>query len=285
MRIKFGSICMLKKVLFCVYFGLFVSMGSLFATDALRSVLPTLDENAYQMLSDGKIVSAQTIGDGKITHLFVPGTEAFKRAELAQQMEDGFSIASVSFIPYGPKLKAMDEEARQLSIFNTIRAISTQEGLTYISWRAGNKPKVLIEKSSYMEDEKNLNKMLPDPVAETFPLSVESFVYQRDSSFGGNRYHHIYTNSEKEIFVEIKNISAMKVFNIFTAVAKDKLSISMGTYQLDDGVLLVALTSIEGRKPEVSILGYKVDLPSAFKRRITALQNWFVAQLATIETE
>lgn len=77
----------------------------------------------------------------------------------------------------------------------------------------------------------------------------------------------------------------MKVFNIFTAVGKDKLSISMGTYQLDDGVLLVALTSIEGRKPEVSILGYKVDLPSAFKRRITALQNWFVAQLATIETE
>ena len=276
---------MLKKIVFCVWFGLVVSLGSLFAVDELRSALPALDETSYQALLKGEILSAQTIDDGAITPLFVPGTEAAKRAELAEEVENGFSIASVSYIPYGPKLKTMDEKARQLAIFNKIRAISTQEGLTYISWRAGNKPKVLIEKSSYMEDEKNLNKMLPDPVVDIFPFFSESYVYQRDSSFGGNRYHHMYTNSEKEIFVEIKNISAMKVFNIFTAVAKDKLSISMGTYQLDEGVLLVALTSIRDRKPEVSILGYKVDLPSAFRRRITALQNWFVAQLETIENE
>ncbi|MFA7113666.1 MAG: DUF6675 family protein, partial [Sphaerochaeta sp.] len=120
-------------------------------------------------------------------------------------------------------------------------------------------------------------------VATVFPYSEESFVYQRDSSFGGNRYLHTYTNTDKEIFVEISNISNLKVLGLFTAVKSGQLSINMGTYQLQDGLLLVALTSVRDRKPEVSVLGLTVDLPSAFRRRIVALQNWFIDQLATID--
>ncbi len=60
----------------------------------------------------------------------------------------------------------------------------------------------------------------------------------------------------------------------------------MGTYQLDDGLLLVALTSIDGRDPPVvSIFGLEVDLPSAFRRRIVALQDWFRDQLDTLENQ
>ena len=261
------------------------SLCSLFAFVETRQALPHLNESQYEKLESGAIIDGQSVGKEPLTQFFVEGTEAAVRAKLAQDIQDGFSIAAVSYIPYGAKLQAMDDSERQLAIFNKIRAISTQEGLTYISWRAGNKPKVLIEKSSYMEDDRNLNSLLADPIATEFPRTAESYVFQRDSSFGGNRYLHRYTNSDKEIFLAIKNISAMKVFGIFTAVAKDSLSINMGTYLLEEGVLLTALISIEGRDPEVSVLGYTVDLPSAFKRRITALQNWFVAQLATIETE
>ncbi len=275
---------MLKKLGICLVMGAW-SMCSLFAFAEVRQALPSLSESQYKDLERGAIIDGRSVKGEPIAQFFVEGSEASSRAKLAQNMADGFSIAAVSYIPYGQKLQSMDASERQLTIFNKIRAISTQEGLTYISWRAGNKPKVLIETSSYMEDDRNLNKLLPDPIATTFPRTAESYVFQRDSSFGGNRYIHKYTNSEKEIFVAIKNISSMKVFGIFTAVPKDSLSINMGTYLLDEGVLLTALISIEGRDPEVSILGYKVDLPSAFTRRITALQNWFVAQLATIETE
>ncbi|MDT4761986.1 DUF6675 family protein [Sphaerochaeta sp. PS] len=269
-----------------VFFLLFVcTLGAVSAASDIRAVLPFLGETQYAKLEAGEIVNGESVNGEPITPYFVDGSEAFARAQIAQGLEDGFSIAAVSYIPYGPKLLAMNDAERQLAIFNKIRAISTQEGLIYISWRAGNKPKVLIEKSAYMETEKDLNKLLPDPVATTFPLSAQSYVFQRDSSFGGNRYLHTYSNSDKEIFVSIQNISAMKVFGLFTAVPKGNLSINMGTYLLDEGVLLTALTTIEGRDPEVSVLGYKVDLPSAFKRRITALQNWFVAQLATIEME
>lgn len=275
---------MLKKLLIFVSVGFF-SLGTLFAFTDFRQALPLLDEGAYQALADGEILDAETIGGSMIDHLFVPGTEASRRSSIAQSADNSFSIAAVSYIPYGPKLKAMETKERQLAVFNTIRAISTQEGITYISHRAGNKPKVLIEKSSYMEDEKNLNRLLPDPVATVFPKTEQSYVFQRDSSFGGNRYLHTYTNSDSEIFVEITNISTIKVFGIFTAVPKEKLSISMSTYLLDDGLLLMALTTIEDRDPKISVLGISVDLPSSFLRRITALQEWFVAQLETVETK
>lgn len=275
---------MIKKIGLYLGLGLF-ALNSLFAVTEIEQALPHLEANQYTKLKAGEIVHGESWESLPLTRFFVEGSEAAKQAGLAQKLEDGFSIAAVSYIPYGPKLQAMSEEERQLALFNSIRAISTQEGLTYISWRAGNKPKVLIDKSAYMEDDRNLNKLLPDPVATTFPRTAESYVFQRDSSFGGNRYLHTYTNSDKEIYVSIKNISSMKVFGIFTAVAKNKLSINMGTYLLEEGLLLTALTTIEGREPEVSVLGYKVDLPSAFMRRIRALQHWFVDQLAARENE
>ncbi|MDY0288620.1 MAG: hypothetical protein RBR15_07340 [Sphaerochaeta sp.] len=275
---------MVKKISVFLLVGAW-SLCSLFSFAEVKQALPALSDGQYKKLEAGSIVAGRSVDGERLTQFFVAGSEAEQRAQSAQDIEDGFSIAAVSYIPYGSKLLAMEDSERQLAIFNKIRAISTQEGLTYISWRAGNKPKVLIEKSSYMEDDTDLNRLLPDPIATTFPLTEHSYVFQRDTSFGGNRYDHRYTNSDKEIFVAIKNISSMKVFGIFTAVPKESLSINMGTYLLDEGVLLTALISIEGRDPEVSIFGYKVDLPSAFTRRITALQNWFVAQLATIETE
>lgn len=250
----------------------------------LGELLPLLSQSELNALIDGEILDGKTIGGGSITQFFVAGSEAGLHASEAENADDSFSIAALSFIPYGPRLKAMDRASRQLAIFNTIRAISTQEGVEYISWRAGNKPKLLIERSAYMEDEKNLNKLLPDPVATTFPYSEQSYVYQRDTSFGGNRYLHTYTNSDQEIFVEIKNMSAMKVFGVFTAVPKGQLTMSMGTYQSSDGILLGALATIVDRKPQVSVLGITVDLPSAFMRRIRALQGWFVDQLDTLET-
>ena len=275
---------MLKRFIVLFYVG-FLSLGTLFAFSGVDQALPLLDRAAYQALERGEILDAETVGGGQITQLFVPGTEISKRSFVAQVAENGFTVAAVSYIPYGPKLKNMDTRERQLSVFNAIRGISTQVGLTYISHRAGNKPKVLIEKSSYMEDEKNLNNLIPDPIATVFPLTAQSYVFQRDSSFGGNRYLHTYTNSDREIFVEISNISSLKVFGIFTAVPKEKMSINMATYLLDDGLLLMALTTIEDRDPKISVLGISVDLPSSFLRRITALQEWFVGQLEAVERE
>lgn len=259
-----------------------IMMGLPAASEEVRRALPMLSEAEYDELAHGEMIYGISLNGPAITRYFVAGTEAASRAEVAQKIEKGFALGAVNYIPYPPALQAMDPSDRQLAIFNKIRAISTQEGVTYISHRAGDKERTLIERSAYMEDDKNLNRLLPDPVATVFPKTAHSYVYQRDTSFGGNRYEHTYTNSEREIFVAIENISSMKVLGLFTAVKSGQLSMNMGTYQLDDGLLLVALTTIEGRDPTVSVLGLSVDLPSAFKRRIIAVQNWLIAQLNTI---
>jgi hypothetical protein len=272
-----------QRILGILLVLLLLSVPLLATEGVLRQLLPSLSDTQIKELLAGEILDGSTIGGGSISQYFVKGTEAAQSASLAERATDGFSIAAVSYIPYTPTLANLDHHTRQLTIFNTIRAISTQEGIEYISWRAGNKPKLLIERSAYMEDDKNLNKLLPDPVAVALPRSIQSYVYQRDTSFGGNRYLHTYTNDDDEIFVAIKNISSMKVFGIFTAVPKEQLTISMGTYQSDDGLLLTALATISNRKPQVSVLGITVDLPSAFMRRIRALQGWLVDQLNMIE--
>ncbi len=259
-----------------------VMTGASAGNDELRAALPMLSDAEIAQLANGEMVYGISLDGPSIARYFVPGSEAAARAVVAQEIEKGFALGAVNYIPYTPALQSMDPLARQLAIFNKIRAISTQEGITYISHRAGDKERTLIERSSYMEDDRNLNTLLPDPVATVFPKSAHSYVYQRDTSFGGNRYEHTYTNSDREIFVSIENISSMKVLGIFTAVKSRQLSMNMGTYQLDDGLLLVALTSIEGRSPTVSVLGISVDLPSAFRRRIVAAQNWLIDQLNTI---
>ena len=275
----------MRKKLFVFCFVLFCFLATLTALPTLQSALPDLDDDAIQMLLNGEIISAKTLSGGTVTQLAPIGSKAFQQALGAEKKENSFSIAAVSYIPYPDSLKDLDTNQRQLVVFNKIRALSTQVGITYISHRAGDKPKVLIEKCWYMEDEKNLNVHLEDPVVSEFPLHAESYVYQKDSSFGGNRYHHIFTNSEQEIFVEIRNVSTLKVFNLFTAVPKDKLAMSMATYQLDKGLLVFSLSTIEDKDPQINILGYVVDLPSAFKRRITALQQWLEAQLYAEDTK
>jgi hypothetical protein len=254
--------------------------NALFASEAvLRTALPELDDRSIEALLAGETLDGETLGDGNVSVLAPVGSKAYEQALEAQAQTDGFSVASLSYIPYPEDIRSLDTLGRQLVLFNKMRALSTQVGITYISHRAGNKPKVLIEKCWYLADSRNLNNKLPDPVATTFPFHAESYVYQRDSTFGGNRYHHIYTNSEKEIFVQIVNVNSLKVFGIFKALSAGKLAMSMATYQLDDGLLLYSLASIADKEPQISVLGITVDLPSAFRRRISALQQWFEGRL------
>lgn len=252
------------------------------AAGNMEIVLPDLSQENRATLLAGDTLDGTTLNGGHITHLLPIETRAYEKAVAAEQADNSFTITTLGYVPYPEKLKSMELEERQLALFNAMRQISTQEGLTYISWRAGNKPKTLFEESRYISDPKKRNDRLEDPVATVFPLTEESYVYQKDTSFGGNTYKHTYTNNDREIFLEVKNISSMKVMGLFTAVPSEQLKMNIATYQLDDGLLIMAMATIEDKAPTISVLGYKVDLPSAFMRRITALQTWFVAQVQQI---
>lgn len=244
---------------------------------SLGEALPQLSEEQLTSLQEGKMLSGRSF-EGKIDHLVPTETIMCEHLLTLLEVPDSFSVVSLRYIPYNDKLDAMSVEERQVYLYNTMRAVSTQEGITYISYRAGNKPKTLIEKSWYLESPDS-RSAIDDPVSTVVPPSAEYYVFQRDTTFKGNVYRHTYTTSEHEIFVEVKNLETMRVFGLVKAVGPEQMEIAMATYQLDDGLLLSAMATIVGREPEIRILGYTVDLPSAFNRRITALGNWFVDQL------
>ena len=251
----------------------FFPLGAL----AIEDVVPGLTSEQIALLRSGEVVRGESFEDN--VHVLVP-SGSFAEQHLVQSLPkpESFTVVSLTYVPYPERMRGMSFEERQLELFNTMRSISTQEGITYISHRAGNKPRVLIEKSWYLETPRSRSG-LPDPVSTSVPPMAEYVVYQKDSSFGSNVYSHHYRTSEREIFVNVRNLETMRVLGIFKAVESEQLAIAMATYQLDDGLLLSAMATIEGRDPQVRVLGITVDLPSAFNRRTTALGEWFVDQL------
>lgn len=270
-------ICRFKHIRTIVSIAAILLLPAVLFGATIEDVMGGLTKGQIQELRSGEIVKGESFEDDVM--LLVPdGTIASQHLRGSLLKPESFTVVSLTYVPYPDYMKGMSEEERQVKIFNTMRAISTQEGITYISHRAGNKPKVLIEKSWYLEDEKSRSG-LPDPVSDTVPPTAEYVVFQRDSSFGSNKYGHSYQTSDTEIFVNVTNLETMRVFSIFKAVDEEKLEIAMATNQLEDGLLLSAMATIEGRDPEIKVLGISVDLPSAFTRRTTALGEWFVDQL------
>jgi len=244
---------------------------------SIGDAVPGLTESQITVLKNGGLLKGESFEDD--VKVFIPvGSIGMQHLLEALEKPESFTVVSLTFLPYPDAMRTMTEEERQVSIFNTMRSISTQEGITYISHRAGNKPKELIEKSWYLETPKSRSSM-PDPVSTSVPPTAEYIVYQKDSSFGSNIYRHRYTTSATEIFVNVVNLETMRVFGIFKAVDKEQLAIAMATTQVDEGLLLVAMATIEGRDPQVKVLGISVDLPSSFTRRTTALGEWFADQL------
>lgn len=268
---------MLCRYRVCGVLLLLVLVFTQVGAETIKEAVPTLTDEQVQQLLLGEMVRGRSFNEDVL--LLVPHDSiAYEHLKRALEKPDSFSVVSLIFVPYSESLQQMSPQERQLHIFNTMRAISTQEGITYISHRAGNKPRVLIEKSWYLETPRSRSGM-PDPISAFVPRTAEYYVFQRDSSFGSNVYSHSYETSDSEIFVKVKNLETMRVFSIFKAVEKEMLEIAMSTTQLEEGLLLSAMATIEGRDPTVRVLGISVDLPSAFTRRTTALGEWFVDQL------
>lgn len=83
-----------------------LSIGALWAdASEIRSALPPqLSQEQYQALESGEMINEYALDGESLTQYFVKGgSEAYKRALQVQSIEDGFSVAAVSYIPMGGK--------------------------------------------------------------------------------------------------------------------------------------------------------------------------------------
>ncbi|MDD4082464.1 MAG: hypothetical protein PHD05_03695 [Sphaerochaetaceae bacterium] len=268
---------MKKKILFLIY--IFICVMSLFAErKTLQESLPSLSIEKQSEILSGKTLQISTSDGDLILPFFVPDSNGYNNVNKAFNDLNSFFISSVKLFPYPENWKDKSEYEVQLSLFNTLRQISSQKGIKYISRRAGNKEKDLFSESYYLSDPNDMNSKILDPVSNKLNKNVVSYVYQKDSAFNSNVYIHSYENSISEILLKITNFTDMK-YLIFTGIEKGKLNMFFDVQQIEEGILFTTMTSIQDRKPKMKILFYTVDLNSSFSRRMEALQSWFEQRL------
>lgn len=269
---------MRKIVIFCL---ILTCCLSLFATQSLKSVLPNCSEDQINTLLANEIIETSTYGAD--ISAVVPEVSVFNGVvEEAKAATSGFTVNLTALIPYPEAWKDLSQEELQVALLNEMRSVSTQEGITYISHSAGDKPKVLFDRSWYLSDPNDWKSKIEDPVVEELPESIVSYCYQKDSKFGGNIYTHTFKIDQDEIFLEVNNVTPLKFLGI-TCLKEGQLHMYLDTYLTDEGILLNAMATVADRDPQVKVLFFTVDLPSAFLRRVTALKDWLTDRLAEVD--
>ena len=247
-------------------------------TERFSAAFPNLDEKAAADLVGGKVISFGN-GSGEDLTKYVPSSSAAaKKLAAAPQGKQGFAVVSCAIIPYPASWKNMSADEKLLSLYNALGRVSAQKGITYISRRAGYKPKTLFTRSYYIADTEHTENALADPVASEVPSSDRRYVFQEDTSFGENTYLHTYTDSASEIFVEITNCTPMKYHGV-TCLKEREMEMCISAYPLEEGIFFSSAAIVTGQKQTVTVLFIKVDLADAFKRRTDALYEWFLNQI------
>ena len=247
-------------------------------TERFSAALPNLDEKAAADLVGGKVISFGN-GSGEDLTKYVPSSSAAaKKLAAAPQGKSGFAVVSCAIIPYPTSWKNMSADEKLLSLYNALGRVSAQKGITYISRRAGYKPKTLFTRSYYIADTEHTENALADPVASEVPPSDVRYVFQEDTSFGENTYLHTYTDSASEIFVEITNCTPMKYHGV-TCLKEREMEMCISAYPLEEGIFFSSAAIVTGQKQTVTVFFIKVDLADAFKRRTDALYAWFKEQI------
>ena len=247
-------------------------------TERLSAALPNLGEKEAADLAAGKVISFGN-GSGEDLTKYVPSSSAAaKKLAASPQGKSGFAVVSCALIPYPASWKDMSADEKLLSLYNALGRVSAQKGITYISRRAGYKPKTLFTRSYYIADTEHTETALADPVASEVPPSDVRYVFQEDTSFGENTYLHTYTDSASEIFLEITNCTPMKYHGV-TCLKEREMEMCISAYPIEEGIFFSSAAIVTGQKQTVIVLFIKVDLADAFKRRTDALYTWFINQI------
>lgn len=247
----------------------------------LLDLFPNFTEAQFESLKNGEILDASTSSGEKISDITPQNTQATALATKADNLESGFAVSSVSFIPYPENFAKLSAEEREVTLYNILRSYSTQKGLIYISYTAGNKPTTLFKDSYLISDPNDKNSKMPDPVSTKVPERYSCYAYQKDNRFGGNVYLVDYTIKNGDFLMDVSNYTGLKYMG-FSCLDKNALHMYLEVIEAEEGFVLFTHVAVKDQEPAVKVLFITVNLPSAFLRRTTALTNWFTDRVNSL---
>ena len=105
---------------------------------SLRELFPNMDDEKYEALLSGEVIDDSTV-NGDIRYMVPEGALITESAEEVFSYEKGFAVAVSVLRPYPESFKGLSNEEMLLRLYNNGEEMSTLEGITYISHRAGDK--------------------------------------------------------------------------------------------------------------------------------------------------
>lgn len=172
---------------------------------------------------------------------------------------------------YKIKTGNADSEEGLLSIYNTLRSISTLKGIEYYS--ASRKRMRVLFHDAYVIDTPNKKNKLPDPIVNSIPPLSSIYVYQDDSSFGENIYKVLYHFEDNYFLMEMHNLTQIW-YGIIPIIDPQKLKYIIFVYPCSDYLIFYSVICVNA----FNFLGIADQKSASFYNRIKALYNWFCSQ-------
>ncbi len=167
-------------------------------------------------------------------------------------------------------------EWERVNLFNKIIALSTLTGIEYYS-TSSRAMRIFYELSEVIDSPETKNP-LPDPVLSQLPPSISLYARQKDRTFGDNIYRYDFITTPSAFFFAQENITPMK-YGIITAVGKNKLRSVFAVIELDDSMLIYAVSM--ARTASIPGLGDRIG--NSFTNRARAILKWFADSVDTLQ--
>lgn len=243
----------------------------------LDTYFPSMDDALKETIQKGEFLFNDSSRNSEL--LYVPENTLLDNAVTIKDPSHNLNIESLHFIPYPEGAGEQERASILLTSFNTLRSISTQEGITYISQRRGNESHLLIKESYHINnlDDKDT---IEDPTVSSIPDYQKDFVYQKDTSFGGNYFSYEFVTSKEEIYLKVINLTAFRVFGLFKAIDDHELIMNISVIPVENGIITyTAAQALQQDTTEISILGFSIDLIASIQNRMKAVHQWFETRI------
>jgi hypothetical protein len=173
------------------------------------------------------------------------------------------------------KPHAIADASQILTVYNTLRAIGSLQGIEYFSASRGQM-RLFYEYSSLIKAPDEAAP-LPDTPLSAVPAMPETlFARQKDLSFGDNRYRITMSSGRDFVWQSSVNLTPMYYKTVVPVAGAEALNVRVLVIAADDSMIFYAVSSAKA----TVIPGVRSKLEASFGNRAAAVYTWFAKRLA-----
>ncbi|MFO7850180.1 MAG: DUF6675 family protein [Spirochaetia bacterium] len=195
--------------------------------------------------------------------------------EKAHSIDYAVGVESLHLIPdedISQRLLSLPREEYLLELYNTLRSISSLEGIEYYS-ASRDRMRLLFEESWVIESPEDSTR-LPDPENSTIPDRDTLYIHQKDLTFGDSISRVLYRHEENALSMSITNETTMR-YMFFPLLKEGNMSMQMLILPVKEGIVFYGLSTVDVMDLKV----FHKKMRSSFTNRLIALKDWFISRV------